>query len=186
MKFCEEEIKWTELVDVFQEIYNKSCEMEDVSVLQGLAIARQLKDDVDEFLSKLQMIGLKAIICKVLESYDIDHEIEEVTTYITELFDEFNDMDISISAITKDGFATLEEVEDAVAPLFDSFITSKEDIEVLMGKQLKTLFMPLTELGASESQIDQALEDVEYSDSPTDYILEVFLNITDQTLNEIN
>ena len=75
MQFCDEEIGWAELIDIFQDIYNKSQEIEDVSVLQGLAIARQLKDDIETFLDKLTQIGLKAIICQVLSAYDIDKEL---------------------------------------------------------------------------------------------------------------
>jgi len=185
MQFCDDEIKWTELIDIFQEIYNKASDLEDVSVLQGLAIARQLKYDIEEFLDRVQMIGLKSIVCQVLQSYDIDKEIDEVTQYIDNLFIEFNDMDISISSINNSGFATLDEVEQAVTPIFDNFITTKEEIEKLVDSQLKKLFMPLTELGASEAQIDQALEDVGFTDSPSEYILEVFMNITDQTLANI-
>jgi hypothetical protein len=160
MKFCEEEIKWTELIDIFQDIYNKSQQIEDVSVLQGLAIARQLKVDIQIFLDRITQIGLKSIICQVLESYDIDSGIEEVGEFIQKLFEEFNSLDDAIASIKKDDFATLEEIENAVSPIFDNFITSKEDIEKLVDDQLKILFMPLVELGASVSQIDQTLNSV--------------------------
>ena len=185
LQFCEEEIKWVELFDAFQGIYNKSQDIKDVSVLQGIALAREIKEDVSIFLDKVTQIGLKSILCEVLNHYDLDTSVKEVQDYITQLFTEFTALDESISSINKDDFETMDDIESAVAPIFDNFISSKEDIEKIVDEKLAVMFKPLVELGASEQDIKDALEEVEFNDSPSEYIVEVFLNITDRTLQNI-
>lgn len=186
MKFCEDEINWTELIDIFQEIYNKTSDMESLEVLQAIALARVLKSDIEEFLDRLTAISLKGIICQVLSNYDIDEEIGYVADTIQEMFDKFNQFDDAIASIDADGFNSLEEIQDAVEPLLESFISEKDSIKELIDEQLKKLFSPLTELGASQSDIDSAFEEVEFSDSPTEYITEIFFTITDSTLQNIS
>lgn len=183
--FCEEEVEWTELIDVFQEIYNKSTEIKDVEVLQGIALARVLKTDIEEFLDKLTTISLKGLICTVLANYDIDEEIDKVTDEIETLFSEFNSFDDQIASINGDGFSSLSEIENAVYPIFENFISSKEDLERAMDEKLKEMFKPLTELGASELQIEEAFKEVQFEDNPANYIMDIFLTIADKTIQDI-
>ena len=186
MKFCDDELNFLELFDGFKTIYDKFDSIENVSVLQGIALAREIKEELDTFTERVALIGVKSIICEVLSHYDIDSQIKEVEDYLTKLFTEFTDLDDQIANITKDGFDTLEEVENAVAPIFDNFISSKEDIEKMVDNKLADLFSPLIELGASEQGIKEALEEVEFNDSPTQYIIDVFTRIADDTLQTLN
>jgi len=186
MKFCDDELDFMSLFNGFKEIYDKYDSIDNVSVLQGIALAKQIKEELDIFTDKIAMIGIKSIICEVLSHYDIDTQIKEVEDYITNLFSEFTDLDNQIASITKDGFESLEDVENAVAPIFDSFISSKEDIEKMVDNKLADLFSPLIELGASEQGIKEALEEIEFNDSPTQYIIDVFTRITDDTLQTLN
>jgi len=185
VNFCNDEIKWTDLIDAFQDIYNKSVEIEEVDVLQGIALARVLKDDVSLFLDRLTAISLKGLMCAVLSNYDIDDGISHVTGEITNLFDEFDSFDDQISSIGKDGFVNLDEIETAVSPLFENFITKKEDIERIMDEKLIELFLPLTELGATENQIRESLDEIEFDENPATYIMDVFLRIADKTIEDI-
>lgn len=186
MKFCDDDLDFMSLFNGFKDIYDKYDSIENVSVLQGIALAREIKEELDNFTNKIAMIGLKSIICEVLNHYDIDTQIKEVEDYITNLFTEFTNLDDEIANITKDGFESLEEIENAVTPIFDDFVTSKEDIERIVDDKLEELFKPLVELGASEDSIKEALEDIEFNDSPTQYIIDVFTRITDDTLQTLN
>ena len=185
-KFCEDEIKWIEIFDVFQGIYDKSQDIKNVSPLQGIALARLMSEELGDFLDKLTQISFKAIICEVLNHYDIDLKIDEVQDKITNLFDDFNQLDDAIANIQKGDNESLEDLINSVSPIFDNFISEKEDIDKIIDEKIAQLFQPLTELGASESEIKDALEEVEFNSSPSEYIVEVFLNITDRTLQNLN
>lgn len=184
-KFCEESIQWTDLIDIFQDIYDKSSDLETLEVLQAIALARELNDDIQDFLDKLKAISLKGIICEVLSNYDIDEQISMVTDKIDELFSKLTDFDDAIASINGSDYDSLQDIEDAVKPILDSFISDKEDVKKLIDDQLKKLFEPLTQLGASEDDIDSAFEDVEFNSSPVDYITDIFFKIADKTLRHL-
>jgi len=186
MKFCEDTIKWTDLIDIFQNLYNKSQDINNVSVLQGIALARELRNDIDAFLSMLSEITLKALICQVLSEYDLDSEIEEIEKVVETLFTSFDTLDATLSQINKGELQSLEDIESLITPYLDDFGSIKEEIESSIDQRLITVFQPLIELGATNSNIINALEDVEYETSPKDYIIAVFIAITEQTLNNID
>ena len=73
-----------------------------------------------------------------------------------------------------------------VSPILNEFLNLKDNLESDIDTELEELFKPLVELGASANQIKEALEEVELTDSPTDYILNVFLTIADKTLEDLD
>jgi len=187
MQFCNDEITWSELFDAFRNIYDKVQEIEDVNVLQGLALARLLKSDLEEFISRVQTVTLKAIVCEVLSAYDLEEELSEVDEMITQIYSGLTQLDSTLSNINNQStFQTLAEVETVISPIIGSFLTDKENLESSIDAELEVLFQPLVELGASPQQIKDALEEIELSDSPTEYILDVFLNIADKTLEDLS
>ena len=186
MQFCEEEISWGELFEAFQNIYNKASEIEDATVLQGIALARVLKSDIEEFLSRIQTITLKAIVCEVLNHYELEQEVEVVEEFINTIYDNLESFESMIETLNNQDFNSISEIEHKIDPLFSQFMSEKEELESKIDAKLVDLFKPLTELGASEDQIRQALEEVEFADSPTQYILDVFLNIADQTIQNLD
>ncbi len=186
MKFCDEEIEWSYFWTKIYEIKDLFDDMGEASPLQAIAFARLISDAFFEFKERLISISLKAVICEILKNYDIDAVVGEAEQMINTLFDEFNEFDSSISAITSSGFESIDEVENAVTPIFDNFDLSRNEIEKKVDEILLDMFLPLIELGASKQQIDDALESISYQSNPIDYILEVFNEIVDSTLATVN
>ena len=185
MQFCEDnDLDWSELFQDFSNIYEKYDNIEEVSPLQGIALARELSFAIDNFKDKLTQISIKQILCKVLEQIDIDADLQEITNEIANLFQKFNELDDAISAIDKDGYDSLEDLENAVKPIFDMFEDDKTQIKEIIKETLNTLFQPLIELGATQEQIDNALEDVELSSNPIELITDLFIEIAESTLND--
>jgi hypothetical protein len=186
LQFCEDSLSWSDLFSDFSAIYDKYQEIDEVSPLQGVALARELSDAIDSFKEKIAMVSMKSLICAVLKNIDIDKEVEEVTKEIEDFFSEFSGFDEAIASIKSDGFETLEDIENAVKPIFENFNTTKETIEKEIAESLKLLFSPLLELGATQEQIDTALEDVQLQENPIQIIIDTFMEIAQSTLNGVD
>jgi hypothetical protein len=185
MKFCDEEIDWSDLLSDFSDIYDKYKQIDNMSPLQSIALARDIMNAIEEFKNQIEGISLKAIICEILNNFDIDSMINEITGDIDKIFDIFDNFEEAIQNLNSGDFQSLEDVENAISPLFGDMDSTKEKVEGEMRELLQKLFEPLVELGASQSQIDEAVENVQFSDNPSTIILDTFFQIADSTLDQL-
>ena len=185
MQFCEEDINWSELFSDFKNIYDKYTQIEDVSPLQGIALANELSEAITTFKDKIEVISFKSIVCAVISQIDLDSEISIIEQKIGEFFSEFSSFDDNITSLNPDDYQSLDDIKSAIAPILDNFEDIKSSIETEMRDGLKIMFQPLIELGATPDQIDEALKDVELSQSPTDLILDTFMSIANSTLSSV-
>jgi len=182
MKFCEEEIDWGTITGTISDIYDKFSRIKEVDVMQGIAIAQEIKDGLDIITDQIATISMQGLICVALENIDIDKYIEDVETKATDLFSEFDSLDSTISNLDPSDYDSLDDIESLLSGYIDSFDNVKTNIENDVDSILFEMFKPLTELGASEQNIKDALENVVYLDSIRDYITDVFLEIARQSL----
>jgi hypothetical protein len=185
MEFCDNDIDWWGFIDEFQQAYNHYEDIQDMSPLQGIAVAREIKQSLDVVIEKMTTISIKKLICKVLESVDLDSEMQKVQSFVTDLMSDFEHLENDVMSLQIEGL-TLEEIENNIDGFLNSFIGDKETIQTEVKRILKELFLPLIELGATESQIDEALEYVELEQNPTQIIIDLFLSIADSTLQNLN
>lgn len=186
MQFCEEEIDWKSMLDGFVEIYDKVSKLEEIEPLQAIALAREAKEKIDEFIGIIQSVTLRSIVCTVLNNIELDEETSEILTYIQEMYRKFEEFDDAISAIKKDGFQSFEEIERAIEPLVGNFEDEKNLIKHKIDETIRSLFSPLVELGASQQDIDDAFEEVEFSDDPKQYIIDLFFKIAQNTIRNVD
>lgn len=183
MNFCDEELDFGTLFSDFENIYDKYQSIEDISPLQGVAIAIEISDAIDNFKQKITTITFKGIICKVISNIDIDDYSNQVQDFINQINDGFNNLDNEFTQNYED--KTIDEIEAIFEPLINDFITTKEELEKAIDEKLSDLFSPLIKLGATKESIDEALKDIEFQDSPTQYLIDVFTRIVQDTLNTI-
>jgi len=181
MDFCEEKIEWTELIDLFQEVYNNYSDIDKLTPLQGIALARQLTLKLEELIEKIKQISLQKILCKVLESMPIEEKIKEVTNDIDDIFEGLEQLQDFAKNINPEEMA-ISEIQNQIQPYVDTFVQYRDNKEEYIDEILIQLFEPLIELGASRESIENAFKEIELTENPKDYIIEVFLRIVDDTL----
>ncbi len=178
MSFCSDEINFSEIFDLVYSVYEKASKITDVEPLQAIGLVREIMQDIEDFKLKLEEISFKTLICMILDNIDVEDYTNEVEVFVNQIFDELDILDEKVSNLSGD----FETIRNDVDILVNIFFDIKTNLERYIDDKLKELFAPLIELGANEEDIENALEDVVLSDSPSQYIIDVFNQIVTNTL----
>lgn len=152
-------------------------------VIEQLALARRMVQELDEFKEVLVNMSTSSIYCLIIQEFDFEEQVQELEDKADEFLLLIETFDDAVSNLQFDNFADLESQVDV---LFDSFDDRKNELTDIIKTKSKVIFEPLIYMGASSEQIDNALEDVEFSLDIKEYISSVYNNVLDQTILELS
>lgn len=181
---CEDKsIDWVELG---QTMFDVSAHIEKLNRLEGiqaLAIAFKIKANMDIIYDKLSEVTTIKIVCHIMDKFKLTEYAEEVDDKLEELDEFIEDLDKMLSSVPPN--MTFDDIKNTVTPLVDNFEDEKNDLDREIKDILKTLFRPLTEIGASQSSIELSIEELALNEKPKDLIITLFESILEKEIAKV-
>src|SRR5574343_125365 len=148
------------------------------STIEQLALIKRIKTDFEDFQTVLVEQLTITLICKTLEAYNETDLANEVQAQAEQFFQLFEDFESQIDAIPDStDFNQLEAAVDGVLNQYEPLIEEKRQMIRDKAREMLSL---LFYIGVPESDIDAALEEVEFEDDPRQYVIDLFNNLVDK------
>jgi hypothetical protein len=184
MSFCDDSFSFLELLGEFKEIYEKYDRLDELQPINAIGLAFEINEEIDNFKDRLAMMGIKTVICAVLENVDIDK-------YATQIDDIFNEIFSTLEELlnnepSPDSYNEINLFENELMSKIENFENLKKTLEESLKEILKQLFEPLKLLGATDEDINFALDGVDISENPTEMLTNIFKDVALNSINTLN
>lgn len=187
MPLCDEK-KFTDTLEVLIELGSTAKELgfsaleSSTEVIDQLARTKKLFAELGNLKDKIIDNSLQSSLCFILNKYaskelidTIERKAEEISIILGELDDNLS----SVSGVT------LEEIETEMDSIMNEFYSRFDIYKEGLMVYIKQLFSVLLTIGANQQIINEALEDIEFQPNIKDYLLDVFSEILDLTLENL-
>lgn len=180
-----------DLVDLSKKLFIDGGINNKYSTIEQLANARSLVRKSKEVVAEYKEITTKALICKIVSTYDLEPYIDQAEKELKDYLGVFDELDLAL----ENDFSLDEIIESdnpnetinaKVSAIFKAFENKfKSELEELK-KVIREAFYILEYLGSTREEIDLALEEIEYQDNLKSYLTDLFINLAEKAVNRVS
>lgn len=189
---CSEKFDWVLAADLSRDLQALSGGflvgglLGEYEVIELMAIAREFNTKIEQFSELITNFTGKAVLCDLIERFGIEDKLQVVQEYFNELDAKLQEAEDAIqNAAEAAASPSLEAIETAISGVYEEYDSEIEIIRNQIKDSMRDALSVLTVLGASQAEIDTAIENAELSTDIEAFTNDIFTSLMNDAFDKI-